>query len=61
MCCVISDKEYRICLRAQPDGDTIIYYSFYSKQCKFHRSKFYSIVNTRQNSIYRNINSKDVP
>jgi len=29
MCCVISDKEHGSCLTAQPDGDNIIYYSFY--------------------------------
>jgi len=56
MCRVISDKENRICLTAQPDGDTIIYFLLYSKQCKFYRS-----VNTTQISIHRNFNSKDVP
>jgi len=56
MCPVLSYKENKICLTAQPDGDTIIYLLFYSKQCKFYRS-----VNTTQISLHRNINSKDVP
>jgi len=56
MCCVISDKENRICLTAQPDGDTIVYFVFYSEQCKFYR-----IVYSTQNSLHRNIYSKGVP
>ena len=34
MCHILSDKENRICLTAQPDGVTIIYLLFYFKQCK---------------------------
>jgi len=34
MCRVLSDKKNRIDLSAKPNGDTIIYCLFYSKQCK---------------------------